>query len=163
VSTGVAAAVKAELGQVLTELEADLRQMEAHYSPERVRDARVRIDLGRAIRSRIVEAIELAEDREPYSPEHVHGPDCDDCVATSRGAVMAFAVEASLRGREVPDLVEDLRFWSVAQLDASDDYVAAGKLQAAAHTRYQEATSWTSLIANELRSRRGGRPVQPEQ
>jgi hypothetical protein len=73
------------------------------------------------------------------------------------------AAKARLEAAAVPDLVEDLRFWSVAQLDASDDYVAAGKLQAAAHTRYQEAASWTSLVAEELRRRRGGRPVAREE
>jgi hypothetical protein len=73
------------------------------------------------------------------------------------------AARARLESAEPAALLEDMRFWSIAQLDASDDYLAAGKLQAAAHTRYQEPASWTSLVAEELRRRRGGRPVAREE
>jgi hypothetical protein len=59
-------------------------------------------------------------------------------------------------------LVEDLRFWSVAEADARQDFIDNRERLAAINGRYQEATTWTSLISDELRRRRGARPVEPE-
>jgi hypothetical protein len=59
-------------------------------------------------------------------------------------------------------LVEDVRFWTIAAYDATADYVALHERLGEVRRRHDEATAWIGLVANELRSRRGARPVAPE-
>lgn len=67
------------------------------------------------------------------------------------------AAQERLKVATPRELDVDLRFWSVACLDASADYIAAQETEAAARVRYHEAQQWTTLIAKELRSRRDAR------
>lgn len=65
------------------------------------------------------------------------------------------AARASLATASPESLHNDLAYWSVAALDAADDYdKLRGRIDAIA-TQQHVARAWVGLVAVELQSRRG--------
>lgn len=63
---------------------------------------------------------------------------------------------ARLKGATDDSLLADLRYWSVAAVDAAEDYRHLHEQESRFRVLHAEAQQWVALVTNEIRSRRPG-------